>query len=216
MSFKVPISDVLIWNKALQMLPAEPVASIVEQSIEARECRRAYKPLVAELLEMYHWGLATRRVALAVVTNDRLGEWQYAYAKPDDLAYPVKTTTVDGAGYGGWAWRVPGLKMFEQVGGVIYSTVEAAVLEYTSLDITEADFTNVFSRIVEIELAARICMPITKSATREKDLATLSEGMKQRAMANDLNRNQPTYGDQLTESNLVRFGAIAPERFSRI
>ena len=75
MSFKVPISDVLIWNKALQMLPAEPVASIVEQSLEARECRRAYKPLVAELLEMYHWGLATRRVALAVGTNDRLGKW---------------------------------------------------------------------------------------------------------------------------------------------
>lgn len=216
MSFKVAMSDVLIWNEALALLPAEPVTNIDEQSLEARECRRFYKPVVAEMLEAHHWGLAVKRVALAGVANDRSSEWGFAYAKPSDMAFPVKMLPTAGGYYQGWFlrdgayWSLTGRKLFEQVGGTIYSSIEAGSLEYTSFGITEADFTNLFKRIVTLELAARICQPVTKSATRTRELMAQAEGERQRVIANDLNRGQPTYGDGITESELVRFGGGLP------
>lgn len=211
MSFKIAISDVLIWNEALALLPAEPVTNIDEQSLEARECRRFYKPVVAEMLEAHHWGLATRRVALAQIANDRAGEWSLAYAKPADMAFPVQMMDT-GSVYAGWTfrdgsyWTANGLKLFEQVGGKIYSQITAGVLEYTSFAITEADFTNLFKRIVVLELAARICQPITKNGTRMRELMAQSEAERQRVLANDMNRNHPTYGNRPTESEMARFG----------
>lgn len=217
MSFKVAISDVLIWNEALALLPAEPVTNIDEQSLEARECRRFYKPVVAEMLEAHHWGLATKRVALAGVTNDRTAEWAFAYAKPADMAFPVKMIPTAGGGvYQGWFlrdgayWSLSGRKVFEQVGGIIYSSISAGTLEYTSFGITEADFTNLFKRIVTLELAARICQPVTKSGTRMRELMAQAEGERQRVIANDLNRAQPTYGDGVSEGELARFGGGLP------
>jgi hypothetical protein len=216
MSFKVAISEVLIWSEALALVPAEPVTNISEQSLEARECRRFYKPVVAELLEQHHWGLATKRVALAQVVNDRADEWGFAYAKPDDMAFPVQMFPTSGGIYRGWYlrdgayWSLTGRKMFEQVGGTIYSSIEAGTLEYTSFGISEADFTNLFKRIVCLELASRICQPISKNATRARELMTLSEGTRQRVIANDMNRSSPHYGDGLTESELVRFGGGLP------
>ena len=208
MSFKVAISDVLIANEALAMIPQEPIVSMSEQSLEARECQRWYKPVVAELLEKHHWGLATKRVALAAISNIRAGEWAYSYAKPADMAFPVKM----GGSYGsfsGWTYAdglylLGGRPMFLHVGGALFSSVPVAVLEYTSFDITEADFTNLFKRVVVIELAARICMAISKSETRTKLLMQLSEGERQRTIANDLNRSQLTYGNAPTESMLAR------------
>ncbi len=217
MSFKVAISDVLIWNEALALLPAEPVTNIAEQSLEARECKRFYKPVVAEMLEAHHWGLATRRGSLAQIANDRSSEWGYAYAKPADMAFPVRALPATGGGfYQGWYlrdgayWSMSGRRIFQQVGDVIYSSIEAATLEYTSYAITEADFTALFKRIVTLELAARICHPITKNATRARELMGQAELERQRAVAQDLNRDQSTYGDGVTESELVRFGGGLP------
>lgn len=215
MSFKVAISDVLVCNEALALIPAEPITLMAEQSMEARECRRWYKPVVAELLEKHHWGLATKRVALAAVANDRRDEWPYAYAKPADMAFPVKMIPVGGGNpYQGWIardggyWSVTGRQLFLQIGGTIYSTIAAGVLEYTSFSITEADFTNLFKRIVSLELAARLCPPIAKNASRTQVLTVQAEAERVRVIANDLNRSQPTYGNRPTESELARFGIV--------
>lgn len=192
------------------MLPADPIQDFNEASLEARECRRAYKPIVASLLEQHHWNLATKRASLAVVTNDRSDEWPYAYAKPTDMAYPVALLPDTGAGYSGWFMRdyyyfLPtGRRLFMQAKGVIYSTLEAARLEYTSFEITEGEFTSRFRDIVVLAMAARICHPITKNGKRAQELFSQFEFERQRAIAADLNRNQPTYGDKPTESELVR------------
>lgn len=220
MSFKVTISDVLIANEALAMLPAEPIASMNEQSIEARECRRFYKSVVAELLEQHHWELATKRAPLAVKVNDRGEEWPFAYAKPSDMAFPVSMLPTAGGAYFGWSlqggsfWLPNGRRLFQSVGSTIYSIVDAGTLEYTSYDITEANFSATFKNIVVLELAARINYPVTKNATRGRELLALSEGMRQRAIARDLNRSQPTYGNSQTEGELTRFGAASGQSFS--
>lgn len=214
MSFKPDISAVGIFNLSLAMLPADPVQSEDEPSLEARECARFYKPVVSTLLEQHHWNLATKRATLAAVTNDRSDEWAYAYAKPTDMAYPVALLPSTGVGYSGWFMRdfiyfLPGgRKLFMQTGGKIYSMVEAARLEYTSFSITEANFTALFRDIIVLTLASKICHPITKDTTRARELTAEAEMTRLRAIANDLNRNQPTYGDRPTETELVRGAGV--------
>lgn len=213
MTFKPDISRIAIFNEALALLPSDPIQDADEASLEARECRRFYKSVVAALLERHHWNLATRRVALAQIENDRASEWGFAYAKPADLAYPVRVIDLNGRGYFGmiadhYNYLIGGQRVFMQNRGVFYSLIEAATLEYTSFDITEADFSPIFKDIVVLELAQRICHPITKDGSRAEELATRAEAERSRAIAIDLNRNQPRYGDKPLETELVRGAGI--------
>jgi hypothetical protein len=209
MTFKPEISRVTIFNEALALLPSDPVQDPDETSIEARECRRFYKSVVANLLERHHWNLATTRGDLAAITNDRENEWGYAYAKPTDMAFPVSARDANGMMYRGWLadgyrYLIGGRPAFMQVRGTLYSMIETANLEYTTFDITEADFSTIFKDIVVLELASRICYPITKDGGHAKELATRAEVERSRAIAIDLNRNQPTYGDKPLETELTR------------
>lgn len=213
MTFKPEISRVSLFNEALALLPSDPVQDPDENTLEARECRRFYKRVVATMLERHHWNLATQRVALAAVANDRDTEWRYAYAKPTDMAFPVRAFDAGNAGYGGWladgnTYLLGGRKVFMQVRGVLYSMIEAASLEYTTFDITEADFTSSFADLVVLELASRICHPVTKDDRKAKDLATRAEDERKRVIAIDLNRNQPTYGNTPLETELTRGAGI--------
>lgn len=213
MTFKPEISQVSIFNEALALLPADPVQDPDEISVEARECRRFYKSVVAGLLERHHWHLATTRGVLAATANDRETEWGYAFTKPTDMAFPVRALDTAGTGYYGWImdnyhYLLGGRRVFMQSRGILYSMIEAATLEYTSFDITEGDFTTTFKDLVVLDLASRICHPITKDDRRATDLATRFEVERSRAIAVDLNRNQPRYGDGPTETELVRGAGI--------
>lgn len=216
MTFKPDISAVSIWNEALALLPADPVESESEASVEARECRRFYKGVVATLLEAHHWNLARKRMELAAITNDRAEEWGFAYAKPDDLAYPAMVIPPSGAGVGGWIMQdytyfLPtGQRAMQMAGTTIYSMIEAARLEYTTYDVTEADFTVSLKNAIVLSLAAAICMSITKDDKRALTLQAQARDATLQTIARDRNANNPTYGNKPTESEIVRGAGYDP------
>jgi hypothetical protein len=77
-------SEVDICNQALANLgDSATVASInpPEGSAQAEHCQRFYPLARDTLLDMHNWGFATRRAALAQLTNEST-EWAYAYAVP--------------------------------------------------------------------------------------------------------------------------------------
>ena len=51
MSFKVPYSDVIICNRALDRVPEQNITTLTFASPAARACLRWYKPTVRKLLE---------------------------------------------------------------------------------------------------------------------------------------------------------------------
>ncbi len=87
------MSEVTICNLALSHLgDTATVASIKppDPSVQAQLCARFYFVARNALLEMASWGFATRRVALAQVTNPTVGPdgsstWCYAYALPSGV-----------------------------------------------------------------------------------------------------------------------------------
>lgn len=214
MSFRVTYSDVIIANRALAMLPEAPISDFEQGGIAARALRLQYKPTIAALLEKHDFGLATKRSVMAPATNDR-PEWTYKYEAPNDLAYAINVRPyLNAPGNVGYyvALRnliASGYAKFMRVGRSIYSSIEGAELEYTSLDITEADFTEAFVEIVVPAVAAAICMDITKRDDLKQALEAEARNKLNNYLAVDRNQRGLTYGDTMTETELVRQTGIS-------
>lgn len=207
MSFQVTKSDVELVNRALALLAEEPIPALEGTSGNAaRTARRFYKPVVAGLLERWHWNLAAKRQLLAAITNTRGGEWLYAYALPADCAY-VKGVALGWSGAQPYYGALRGLlerRRYEKADNTLYSQTAAAVLEYTSYDVTEQDFDEEFSNVIVLSLAAAFAMPITKKPSLADKYREAANTALDTALARDRNINSPTYGNGLTETEIVR------------
>jgi hypothetical protein len=210
MSFKVAYTDVTLWNRALSMLPHSPLSTVDDPGLAARECRLHYKPVVRGLLEKYDWGLATKRAALAEAPNNDRPEWAYAYLEPSDLAFAKSILPTDAAISGvGYYQGLRSLQntvalRMQRVGGKIYSHWPGATLEYTSLDTTEADFTENLAQAVVLTLASMIAMPVTKNAQLADRLASKARDHINQVLAADRQQQGQKYGEGITETERAR------------
>ncbi|MDQ3024532.1 MAG: hypothetical protein M3R04_09150 [bacterium] len=211
MTFKTIPSAVELANQALGMVSEGKIlTSVDDPGINAEAVRRWYKPIVARLLEMHHWGLATKRSSLVAITNTRSEEWLYAYSTPDDLAFPVGVALLNGSstvsyyrGLAGLLGMLYGRPIFQYQGGTIYSNLEGD-LEYVSFDITEADFTATFANIVILMLAARLALELPKDFDLSKELEDKATTEINLAITQNLNYGNPKYGMVSSESELAR------------
>lgn len=206
-SFKTTLTGTELCNRALDLLPQDPIPSLDPQvgGLAARTARRWYKPTVAWLLERHHWNLATVRSALVPRTgNARTAEWQFAYALPSDAAYVFGIVGANGVGYYSAIRSLIGGRVFERVGDTIFSNVAAAQVDHTSYQVTEAEFSEEFANIIVLSLAARFAMPITKKPSLAEKYQKDAADAFVMAMARNANENQPTYGNTPTETEIAR------------
>jgi hypothetical protein len=211
MSFKDIPSATSLCNMALGMVSeSKTISSLDDPGHNAQVCKRWYKPVVARLLEMHHWGLATKRATLIEVTNSRSTEWLYAYATPDDMAFPVGMTLESGVssvsyyrGLAGLIAMTYGKPVFLYNSGVLYSNMSGD-LEYVSFDITEADFTASFADIVVLMLASRLALELPKDYELSKALADDAQAKINLAITTNMNTGNRQYGQVSSESELVR------------
>lgn len=215
-------SRIQIKNMALAELPDAPIASENESSLQARETGRFYEPVLKELLEAHEWGFATKRVALAALTNDREGEWLYAYQLPADLGTPIGIVNEWNGTYdpllspsGNLLAPIYGLYPLSYLGdadylisgGLLYTHKASAVLEYGAADAGESDMTALFQRALVLELASRIAMPLGKSRELKGDLIQAAEIAKARAMADNDNRHPRRHSEgYVSEVERARMG----------
>ena len=211
MTFRQTTSGVEIVNNALALISeSKIIASFDDPGLNAQAARRWYKRVVARLLEMHHWGLATQRASLVAVTNTRSAEWLYAYAAPDDMAFPVGIGLASGVtsvsyyrGLAGLIAMTYGKPIFRFQGGVLYSNMTGD-LEYVAYDITEADFTPAFEDIVTQMLASRFALEIAKDRELSDDLAQNANSAINVAITQNLNAGNHQYGNVPGEAELAR------------
>lgn len=211
MTFKQTASEVTLANRAIAMLSdSRTITSFADSGLHATVAKRWYKPVVARLLEMHHWGLATKRASLTEVTNGRSGEWLYAYGPPDDMAFPVGFTTLAGTsnisyyrGLAGLIAMTYGKPIFQHHNGVLYGNLTGD-LEYVSYDITEGDFNATFEDIVVLMLASRMAREIPKDAGLADDLEQKANNAINLAIAQDLSAGGRQYGNFTSEAELAR------------
>lgn len=194
-----------ICNEALGELPAETISDLDDETKQsARHCKRLYRGVISDLLEAYDWGFGKVRTAMAVIDNTRPGEWAFAYALPSGLGTPLRilpaTTASPSAnliGYTGTvgiASQLTALVEYQIAGQALYTNLPDAIIEYIPTDVQVASFTSSFSRLVVLELASRLVMPILNDAQRQRSLLQMAELQRQRAIADEANRT-PDYDD---------------------
>lgn len=218
----MPLSLLDIYNMALGECPAGTIASVNEKSQSAYEVNRVGPQVIGEMVEEFAYDFAITRSSLAVVANDRGGEWAYAYAVPANLASPLRIlpniATPGGtipilagqtlAPVVGEAFGDPFRVRYEIADEVIYTNVPEALLEYVRADVDVGKFRRLFVRACALEIAQRIVMPLLKSRERQRELAQAAEIVKQRAMADNLNRKPTSNYGYVSEMELARDGWI--------
>jgi hypothetical protein len=217
MTFKTIPSAVSIANRALGMVSeGKTITSLDENGLNAEAVRRWYVPIVAHLLETHHWGLATKRASLVQVDNGRSSEWLYAYAVPDDMAFPVGISLENGSstvsyyrGLSGLIAMLYGRPIFQFHNNVLYSNLQGE-LEYVSFDITEANFTATFANIIVLMLASRLALELPKDFDLSKELDDNATYQINLAITQNLNYGNRQYGQTVSETELVRGSLYGP------
>lgn len=197
-------TEVDICNLALAHLgDTATVASIdpPEGSAQAEHCARFYPMARDALLEEHPWGFATKRVALALL-SEAWPEWTYAYAQPNDavniIAILSPTATDD---YSQGIINIPDVSIAgnyepqpfsceinDDGVPVILSDQEDAVLRYTALVSDTGNFSPLFTTTLSWRLAALLAGPILKGdvgAAEAKRCEAMAQAYLSKAIESD-------------------------------
>lgn len=178
------VSKTDICNRALVEAKYDiAIESMTEKSVAAERCNRLYDSCRKSLLSQYPWVFATKRIKLARISEEVEG-YKYAYVYPRDCLTmravylneqdfkfkhlrisPVNNTRV---------FNINGTK-------VLGCDYEDPFLEYTFDEQTEENFSELFTRCLEFEIA----LPLAKlSGADGSDLQLIAAQREQmKAMA---------------------------------
>jgi len=187
------VSVVSICNLALSNLGKDTINSLSEASAEARACNQFYEHTRDTLLQVYPWRFAGKTQSLAEVTNDKPGEWGYAYSRPIDCLkvrlVREEYSVLD---------ALPQTKQqqisnpFEIDGTTIYCNLSPAFLRYTQTITDTTKFPPLFVDAMSWALAVRLSMPLTrdmKQMANALKFAQLARGEAETADANEEREN---------------------------
>lgn len=222
------VSQTEVCNLALSRIRSEPISSINENGLPARECRRHYPRAIADMLDGpfdHAWSFSNVRVVLALLaTNDREQEWMYAYALPSNMASPIRVVPdFEGLGVGypiplmgepyAETWATAGVGFYETPyiieASTLYTNVENARLEYAINDIAGLNVSQKVITALELDLGARLAFPIKADKEREKTLAQAASTAWERAIADDRNRHPVHFGEYVSEAMASRRGYLS-------
>lgn len=85
-------TPVQICNIGLTKLGEENIAALDDDEKAAILCNRHFTFCVAEVLEMYDWSRAVKRVSLARLDDAPVSGYDYQYQLPNDLIYMLEVT----------------------------------------------------------------------------------------------------------------------------
>jgi len=185
-------SDVDICNLALSFLGDAAIVQSIsppDGSAQSSHCSRFYPVARDAVLEMHAWGFATRRIALAQVSNptitssDPNGTWRYAYAEPaglvnylalldpnapDDYSAGMPAPNSYGLGQSNLGNYTPQPYAVESdVNGsnIILTNTQNAILRYTVRITDAAKFSGLCTTAIARKLATFLAGPILKGDT---------------------------------------------------
>lgn len=195
------LSPISISNRALAQIRAgTTIASLDENSVEANACGQFYEVARDTALAAYRWAFARRYLALALLPNVPPAGFKLAYRYPNDcieaisirpmqaVAAPIPLALLDGgectagAPYAaqeardttGWPFDVAS----DDVGQIVLTNAEQAVLEYTTRVEDPAQWSVPFQQVVVFLLASYIAIPVTG----KQELATANMNLYKDAL----------------------------------
>lgn len=205
-------------NLALDELRYEAITYWNEDTLQAEKARLHYPVVLAEEAERGEWAFARTRASLATVSNDREAEWSYAFALPNDMAFPVRVLSAVAGSTGGYVpmvgqslstGMIPGDDVglrYDMAGGYLYTSISTPILEYISNTAEITGASALFHRAVVLELASRLAIPLIGDRGERDRLRQEALMVRSEAQALNNNSRPQTYGDFLPEAAAARMG----------
>ena len=174
-----------ICSMAMSLLKRNAVASLDDTTVEASACNVWYPILRDQLLELYAWTFAVKRVQLQQAAASPVYQYCYEYPLPADCLMPLEAR----AGIVGMDNTDP--VTIEQEftwiveGGSIITDAEVVFLKYSA----RLDESGMFTPSFSLSLAYRIAGTLAYSMTGNDKLAAMllsaSDSEARRAEARD-------------------------------
>lgn len=184
-------SKIFICNLALSNIGKDNINALTEQSAEARACNQFYDHARDTLLQAYPWSFAGKTQALAQVTNDKPGQWGYAYKRPTDC---LKVRWIRPAYSATDNCRLTPQQEIsfphEVEGDTIYCDLSPAFLRYTFKLEDASRYPPLFVDALSWHLAVRLAMPLTRDTKVRAEAYQLALGTSGTAQMADANEEQ--------------------------
>jgi hypothetical protein len=179
-------SVVAICNRALDMLGAEPVTSLDDDTKAARLCARNYEPVRDAVLRAYPWNVAIRRASLAALAD--VPAWGYArqFQLPEgpEPESCLRILTVDGESEQGIRYKVEGRRILTDAAAPLRILYIARVADPAALDPMLAD-------AIATRLAADLSYSMTASAALGQTLMSVYQAKLTEARMTDAEEGVP-------------------------
>lgn len=180
-------SNVELANQALDHLGKNNIASLTEESVEARKMNAVFDRTIESALARSAWSFTNKIAELALVEpNDWTERWAYKYDRPTEAVRILRLIPrVD-------IQNAPPL-LYELHGAFIYTNEADAKAEYTLDSTTTTSMPTFFLDAVSYLLARNVAMPLTRKRSFWDDMNTAYEGHILMAMELDAGQEPNSY-----------------------
>lgn len=150
-------SVVDVCNSALQRVGANSIASLSDNSPEARACVVAYDSNRRDELRKHMWNFTLKRVVLAPDTTAPAFDYTYAFSLPTDCLRVVRPADsyLD--------WQIEGRKILTNLSSTLYLRYIADIEDCAQWDST-------FYNVMAVSLAIDLCEKLTQSNGKKQML----------------------------------------------
>lgn len=179
-------SVVAICNRALDMLGADPVTSLDDNTKAARLCARNYEPVRDAVLRAYPWNAAVRRAALAALAE--APAWGYArqFQLPEgpEPEPCLRLLAIEGESEFGLRYKIEGRRVLSNEGAPLRILYIARIEDPSQLDPMLAD-------VIATRLAADLSYSLTASAALGQTLMEIYQAKLAEARMTDAAEGVP-------------------------
>ena len=175
-------TDVVISNKALTFLAADPITSFSDGTASADGCQSIYKIVKESTIVLYPWSFSLGKQTLARETTTPTSEWSYQFALPNDMLSgvprAVRASTTAGS---------PLIKNWEigqsSVGGTVLFSDELTITIDYQKTVDEGSMPTYSVTLLAYQLAWHLAQIITDQISQVETwkaiaLGTPAEGMR--------------------------------------
>ena len=190
-------SVVEICNSALNILGANNITALTEDSKNARLCNQRYEPLRDAVFREHTWNCLVKRVQLAQDTASPTHEYVYQYQLPSDC---VRVLSLGGY-HDGSTSNVDGGQKFKVEGRKILTDEDTVYLIYSARITDPTQYDSLLIESLVARLAAELCYAITSSTSLAVALKQDYNEKLRLARPADATEGTPDYIDSSTFIN---------------
>lgn len=154
-------SKVEICNSALNMLGANNITDLTEDSKNARLLNQRYEPIRDAVFRTHAWNCLIKRIELAADTDTPTHEYTYQYTLPADCLRVLRI----GGHHDGSSSDLDNGQQFKVEGRKVLTDETTVYLIYISKITDVNEYDTLLQETIAARLAAELCYAVTSSTS---------------------------------------------------